>query len=154
MGVKAEHQQSWMRGLQDQIDVYPGIQPVDLMSYFNCNDPSDMFAQLNAIKNVIHKWGDSLRVHVEGTRALSCRQPIASLNTVFIDLALHLNVPLVPVTFVGGLPIEPVQTSLEFPIGYTHQDYHIGRAIYPERCSQWGTPDAFGPTQSASRQRM
>jgi 1-acyl-sn-glycerol-3-phosphate acyltransferase len=130
--VKTEHQQSWLRGLQDQIDAYPGMQPVDLMFYFNRNDPSDMFTHLNAIKSVIQKQCDSLLVHVDGTRALSCRQPTCRLSTVFIDLAIDLHIPIVPVTFVGGLPIESLQTRLEFPIGYTHQDYHIGRAIYPE----------------------
>jgi hypothetical protein len=48
-------------------------------------------------------------VHVEGTRSLTCRRPVASMSSVFLDMALTVGAPIVPVRFVGGLPVEPLE---------------------------------------------
>jgi hypothetical protein len=51
---------------------------------------------------------------------------------VFVDLALDADLPIVPVRFVGGLPIEEMETTLDFPVGYGKQDYYVGRPIMPD----------------------
>jgi hypothetical protein len=38
----------------------------------------------------------------------------------------------VPVRFIGGLPREPVEHRLEFPVGMGRQDIYIGRPLSPE----------------------
>jgi hypothetical protein len=44
-----------------------------------------------------------------------------------------VKVPIVPVRFVGGIPSDPpLETRLEFPLGYGRQDYWFGRPILPE----------------------
>ena len=130
--AKTEHQQSWMSKLFSYIYSYPQVKDPELIFYFQRDNPLSMLKLLNQIKNAIAKQGHSLMVHVEGTRLLSCRQPVTNLSAVFIDLALELNLPIIPVKFVGGLPVEPAAQRLEFPLGYTYQDYHLGKAIYPE----------------------
>ncbi|MDH6061598.1 SDR family NAD(P)-dependent oxidoreductase [Chrysosporum bergii ANA360D] len=130
--AKAEHRYSWISQMRHQLYSYPNSQDPELGLYFDRENPSSMMTVLAAIKKLITEQGRSVLVHVQGTCSLSCRQPVTSLSAVFIDLALELNLPIVPVKFVGGLPIEPLETRLEFPVGYTHQDYYLGKAIYPE----------------------
>ena len=91
-----------------------------------------MLNLLNSIKKTILEKKRSLLIHVEGTRSLTCRQPVTNLSTIFIDLALELNLPIIPVKFTGGLPIKPLEKRLDFPLHYTYQNYHLGKAIYPE----------------------
>jgi len=71
----------------------------------------------------------SLMVHVEGTRAFTCRHAVGKMSSAFVDLALKLGAPIVPVRFVGGLPVQPLQKGLEFPVDFGRQDYWIGRPI-------------------------
>ena len=73
----------------------------------------------------------SLLVHVEGTRAMAANQPVARLSSVFLDMAIDKDLPLVPVRFVGGLPAEPLEERLDFPYGNGKQDYLIGAPILP-----------------------
>ena len=74
----------------------------------------------------------SLMVHVEGTRALQARQPVSTMSGVFVDLALAANVPVIPVRFAHGLPLEPLSERLEFPVGLGRQAYHLGAPILPD----------------------
>jgi len=135
--AKAEHQDSWIGQLLTHFFYsYPTLNNPELMFYFDRDDQRSMYKLLNHIKEVMIEQGRSLLVHVDGTRALSCRQPVKHLSTVFINLAIELDIPIVPVGFVGGLPIEPLETRLEFPAGYTRQNYHLGQAIYPETLKQ------------------
>ena len=52
---------------------------------------------------------------------------------LLLFLALSADLPIVPVRFAGGLPIEaqPGSVRLEFPLGYAKQDIYIGRPIMP-----------------------
>jgi hypothetical protein len=75
--------------------------------------------------------GRSLMVHVEGTRSLSCRRPVQKMSGTFIDLALRLGCPIVPVRFTGGLPVEPLAARTEFPVGMGRQDLHLGPPLDP-----------------------
>jgi hypothetical protein len=57
---------------------------------------------------------------------------VTKISSIFLDLALDLALPIVPVRFGGGLPVEPVVGKLEFPIAHCAQDYTIGAPILPE----------------------
>jgi len=130
--AKTEHQNSWIGQLLAHLYSYPTLKDPQLMFYFDRDDQHAMLKLLSKLKEMMIEQGRSLLIHVDGTRALSCRQPVKQLSAVFLDLAIELNIPIIPVGFVGGLPIEPLETRLEFPIGYARQNYHLGTAIYPE----------------------
>ena len=72
-------------------------------------------------------------IHAEGTRAIHCRRPVERLSAVFTDLGLTI----VPVRFLGGLPIpgEGPGERLEFPYGYGRQDILIGSPIAADSLS-------------------
>ena len=40
--------------------------------------------------------------------------------------------PIVPVRFLGGLPVEPLESRLEFPLGHGRQRIHFGAPLLPE----------------------
>ena len=42
------------------------------------------------------------------------------------------NIPIVPIRFTGGLPVEPAKEKLEFAPGLAPQDIWIGRPILPQ----------------------
>src|SRR6185295_758706 len=73
--------------------------------------------------------GRSVMVHVEGTRALTCHQSVRTMSGTFIDLAMRVDCPIVPVRFTGGLPTEALAGPAEFPVGMGRQDIYIGRSI-------------------------
>ena len=67
----------------------------------------------------------------EGTRAHSARHRVEKMSGIFCDLAIETGLPIVPVRFRGGLPVEPVEEKLEYPVGMGRQDYWLGRPIAP-----------------------
>ena len=48
---------------------------------------------------------------------------------MLIDLAIKHGIPIIPVRFAGGLPLNAADEKLEFPIGFGQQDYYIGAVI-------------------------
>jgi hypothetical protein len=76
--------------------------------------------------------GRSVMVHVEGAMAHSCRTPVRKLSGAFLDMAIELGRPVVPVRFVGGLPVASVSGEIDFPVGMGQQDVHIGVPIMPD----------------------
>ena len=136
--AKIEHKSSWMGELSEQLRAYPEIKDIEFNFYFDRQNRSSMFDLLNQIEQKIRDRGNSLLVHVAGTRSRSCRQIIKDMSAVLIDFAIKLNLPIIPVKFVGGLPVEPLSSPLNFPYGYTHQDYYLGKAIYPQELSKLG----------------
>jgi len=76
------------------------------------------------------RW--SLHLAVEGARERAARHRLQSLSSVWIDLALELGLPLVPVRFLGGLPLEDPGFAQDLPVGFGAQSIHFGVALGPE----------------------
>jgi 3-oxoacyl-(acyl-carrier-protein) synthase/3-hydroxymyristoyl/3-hydroxydecanoyl-(acyl carrier protein) dehydratase/1-acyl-sn-glycerol-3-phosphate acyltransferase len=129
--AKAEHRASWIGRLTELCFAFPGVAPLATMLLIERDNPQQVaqgFAQLAA---TLRAGSASALVHVEGTRALACRRPVAKLSSALIDVALAAQVPIVPVRFAGGLPVEPLAARIEFPLGFGGQTYFIGRPIAP-----------------------
>ncbi len=126
--AKAEHRQSWLGALHDLSRRYFGS---DVLCFFERSNQQQLLGLLNAFDAESADEPTSLLVHVEGTRALHARNPVRQMSSV---LALRHRLPLVPVRFVGGLPVSGHAHAerLEFPIEYGQQDYYVGRALWPE----------------------
>ena len=88
-----------------------------------------MFGILSRLRESLGRGDRSFFVHCQGTRARSCRESTNTISSLFLDLAIEQNLPIVPVRFSGGLPVEPVEGKLEFPVGHTRQDYTVGAPI-------------------------
>ncbi len=129
--AKSEHRETWVGELIRRVVSRPGARDPGLLRFIEREDPTSVMRLRNDLTAEL-RAGKSLLVHVEGTRATSARARVATLSTVFLDLAVEADVPVVPLRFVGGLPDEPVATRLEFPVGYGRQDFFFGRPIAPD----------------------
>lgn len=130
--AKAEHKTSWLGWLIAHSFSYPGVTDPHLITFFEREDRESLVKIVGELAAEMQSGGRSAMVHVEGTRSLACRRPVVKMSSTFIDLALAVHAPIIPVRFVGGLPVEELERRLEFPIGFGRQDYWLGRPILPE----------------------
>ncbi|WP_437302134.1 beta-ketoacyl synthase N-terminal-like domain-containing protein [Sorangium sp. So ce388] len=133
--AKAEHRGTWVGELIRQSFTYPGITDPGLITFFDREDRDSLMRIIGDLAIDMAQRGKNVMVHVEGTRALSCRKPVVKMSSSFIDMALAVGAPIVPVRFVGGLPVEELPRRLEFPLGCGRQDFWIGRPLLPEELS-------------------
>ncbi|HRI11096.1 MAG TPA: 1-acyl-sn-glycerol-3-phosphate acyltransferase, partial [Nannocystaceae bacterium] len=126
--AKAEHRHTWVGESLRRLTARPGLRDPDLLRFIDRADPTSVL-RLRDDLLADFRAGRSALVHVEGTRARSCRERVTTMSSVFLDLAIAAGVDVVPVRFVGGLPIAPSAERLEIPIGHGKQDLWIGRPI-------------------------
>ena len=131
--AKVEHRETWLGRLIAHSFAYPGVTDPRVMTFFDREDKASLVRVIGELAAEMKGPGRSVMVHVEGTRSLSCRAPVEKMSGAFLDMALAVGAPVVPVRFVGGLPADPLETRLEFPLGMGHQDIHLGKPLMPER---------------------
>ncbi len=134
--AKKEHRETWLGKLILHGFAYPGLRDPRVIAYFDREDPASLPSILQDLAAMMRSDGKNVMIHVEGTRSLSCSKPVSKMSGVFIDMALTLGVPIVPVRFVGGLPRAEVETRLEYPFAMGRQDYYLGAPIHPETLSK------------------
>ncbi len=130
--AKDEHRTSWLGNLIRHNFQYPEVTDPRLITYFDREDKASLPKIVSGLAKEMQHEGRGVMVHVEGTRSLSCETPVEKMSGIFIDLALKIGAPIVPVRFTGGLPRTPVKERLEFPAGMGRQDYWLGTPILPE----------------------
>ena len=130
--AKMEHQQTWLGKLIAHCFTWPGARDPEVIAFFDRSDKASLPAIIGDLARQMAGPGKSVMVHVEGTRALSCRKPVEKMSGAFIDMALGVNAPIVPVRFTGGLPTEPLEVRTDFPVGMGSQDIWFGTPLLPE----------------------
>ncbi|HOY67673.1 MAG TPA: hypothetical protein PLP29_12355 [Candidatus Ozemobacteraceae bacterium] len=126
--AKPDHVNAWLAFLLEFAkDSLGGGHPFRLM-YFDRQNPQGL---IDSLKNEDRRDA-SLLVHVEGTRSLTADQPVTKMSSIFLDMPIDKNIPIVPVRFVGGLPAQANNDRLDFPYDNGKQDYLIGTPILPE----------------------
>jgi 1-acyl-sn-glycerol-3-phosphate acyltransferase len=108
------------------------VEDPQVIAFFDREDKASLPAILGKLAQEMAGPGRSIMVHVEGTRSLDCTTPVQKMSGAFLDMALTVNAPVVPIRFVGGLPREAIDKRIEFPIGMGKQDIYIGKPILPE----------------------
>jgi hypothetical protein len=139
--AKAEHMHSWLGQLLSRIYTYPGNRDAECVLYVPLNDGRAMLDLISGITTTIEAKRCGLLVHVAGSRILTCRDPVRYMSSAFLDVAIARHYPIVPLKFRGGLPEEPLEGFIDFPIGYGTQEYLIGRSISPEELEAVRAPD-------------
>lgn len=136
--AKEAHQSSWLgEWLRHTFD-HPALRPPEINFYRDEYAAASLVDMREALEGALARDRHSLLVHTAATRVLSCRVPLTVMSGFFVDLALRLDLPIVPVRFAGGLPVETMDDFRDFPIGFTGQDYHLGRAIRPGELAPLG----------------
>ncbi|MCB9698277.1 MAG: 1-acyl-sn-glycerol-3-phosphate acyltransferase, partial [Alphaproteobacteria bacterium] len=127
--AKAEHRTTWLGQLIQHCFAWPGVTDPEVITFFDRDDKASLPAIIGRLATQMAGPGKSVMVHVEGTRSLECRSPVEKMSGAFIDMAIHVDAPVVPIRFVGALPVEPLTERLEFPVGMGVQDVWIGTPI-------------------------
>jgi 1-acyl-sn-glycerol-3-phosphate acyltransferase len=130
--AKAEHRDTWLGKLIQHCFRYPDARDPNVITFFDRDDKGSMPEIISALATEMKGPGKSVMVHVEGTRSLDCRTPVQKMSGAFLDMALGVGVPVVPIRFVGGLPVDPLPERLEFPVGMGWQDIWLGEPIPAE----------------------
>ena len=130
--AKIEHQDTWLGHLIRHCFQYPDVRDPEVITYFDRTDRESLPRIIGQLAQQMSGPGRSVMVHVEGTRSLTCRAPVAKMSGAFIDMAVGVGVPIVPVRFVGGLPVDSLSERIEFPIGMGQQDIWFGRPLSPD----------------------
>ncbi len=134
--AKMEHKNTWLGNLIRHCFSYPGVRDPKLITYFDREDRASLPAIIGELARDMAGPGRSVMVHVEGTRALDCTSPVLKMSGAFIDMALAVGAPVIPVRFVGALPRETLDKRVEFPVGLGKQDIYIGTPLLPETLSK------------------
>ncbi|MBK6688717.1 MAG: polyketide synthase dehydratase domain-containing protein [Deltaproteobacteria bacterium] len=128
--AKIEHQTTWVGELIRRSFSYPQIRDPGVIEFFDRSDQGSLPEVIAGLRSRLAER--SLMVHVEGTRSLQCKDPVRKMSGAFIDLALATQTPIVPVRFVGALPVEPLSERLERPVGAGRQSIWLGAPLYPQ----------------------
>jgi len=131
--AKEEHRTTWLGRLIKHCFTYPGVKDPKVITFFDREDKASLPAILGELATEMSGPGRSVMVHIEGTRSLDCTTPVEKMSGAFLDMAMAVDAPVVPIRFVGGLPRQTLEKRLEFPIGMGQQDIWIGRPILPEQ---------------------
>ena len=131
--AKTEHQDTWLGHLIRQGFSWPGVNDPQVITYFDRADKASLMGVIARLHHGLRSRTNprSAMVHVEGTRAFDCTEPVRIMSGKFIDLALEADVPIIPVRFSGGLPRQPLTERTEFAIGMGRQDIWLGRPMRP-----------------------
>ena len=130
--ARLELNESWVGPFWEQCFEHPHIDDPDILLLIDRSSPEAVLASLEGAIERIRSDGTSLLIHVEGAHALRAGQPVEVVSTSLIDLAVARGIAIVPVRFAGGLPVEPVDEPLAFPVDYGKQDVWIGAPILAE----------------------
>ena len=130
--ARIENQTSWLDLFMQHAFSYPGLRRPRMSQYFDRSDSASLPGIIRQMSAEMAASGRSVMVHVEGAMAHSCRTPVRKLSGAFLDMAIELGRPVVPVRFAGGLPVAPVSGEIDFPVGMGQQDIHIGAPISPD----------------------
>ncbi len=129
--AKIEHRTTWLGNLIRHAFAWPGAHDPGVITYFDRSNREELPRIIGVLAREIAGGGKSVMIHVEGTRALTCRAPVQKMSGAFLDMAIATGAPVVPVRFAGGLPVEPLTAKLEYPVGMGGQRITIGAAILP-----------------------
>ncbi len=130
--AKEEHRGTWLGELIAHCFSYPDVADPKVIAFFDRQDKASLPRILGELAAEMTGPGRSVMVHIEGTRSLDCTTPVQKMSGAFLDMAIQVNAPVVPVRFVGALPRQPLEERIEFPIGMGRQDIYLGRPILPD----------------------
>jgi HAD superfamily hydrolase (TIGR01490 family) len=130
--AKQEHRDSWVGLIHQLTALEMGVNNPVKMLFFNRAQPRDMLKLLHDFSSSLTHDPFSLLIHTDGTRAQTAFTPVQGVSSVLINFAIAQQLPIIPVRFAGGLPIESNGGRLDFPQQMGQQDYYLGQAILPQ----------------------
>ncbi len=139
--ANAKHRDRWIGEIIRALEDHPDCRAVAQTVYFDQSQPASIFDILADIKQKMAAGPHSLFLHADGTRSRSCRDLTVHCSAAFLDFAIAMDIPVVPIRFSGGLPVQPIAGKAEFPVGHGSQDYRIGSPIEPSQLASLNLRD-------------
>ena len=130
--ARQELDESWVSPYFEYAYQHPHMTDPNIHLLIDRATPEAVFASLTSALDQVAREHNSLLIHAEGVHARQARQPVRIVSSTLVDLAVERNIPIVPVRFVGGLPLEPVEEPFAFPLDFGQQDVWIGAPIMPD----------------------
>lgn len=145
--AKAAHRNGWLGCVEQLITSHPATRAHRAMVYYDVDDPASIHDVCRRLTSAAEA-GSSILVHVEGTRHRSAqRGRVRMVAPLWADLALRHQLPIVPVRFVGGLPVEDQGRKFDLPVGHGATTIRLGPAVLPEQLA------ALAPEERAAELR-
>ena len=130
---KEGHKDTWVGALNNLGQELFQDSALTHLLTFNTKKPEELFKVLEKYRR--NYSPDSLLVFVEGKRLYTAGQQITKISSAIIDFAIKLEMPIIPVRFAGGLPLDNIgntKEKVDFTYGYGHQDCYLGKAIFTD----------------------
>lgn len=93
-------------------------------------DAVALWGLIPEIESSLRRYGRSFHIDAEGQREVSARAKLQEFSSVWTELALRLDMPIVPVRFYGALP-ERGEEPCDFPLGFGQENVYFGKPISP-----------------------
>ncbi|MCR5662886.1 MAG: hypothetical protein K6G50_12310 [bacterium] len=93
-------------------------------------DAVALWGLIPEIESSLRRYGRSFHIDAEGQREVSARAKLQEFSSVWTELALRLDMPIVPVRFYGALP-ECGKEPCDFPLGFGQENVYFGKPIFP-----------------------
>ena len=134
--AKAEHRGTWLGQLIAHSFTWPGVRDPRVITFFERENKEELGRIIADLGREMAAGERSVMVHVEGTRAFECRSPVVKMSGAFVDMAMAVGAPVVPVRFIGGLPADALSERTEFATGLGGQDIWLGAPILPDELAR------------------
>ncbi len=93
-------------------------------------DTVSLLGLVPEIERSLRLKGRAFHIDVEGRRETYAGYKLNELSSIWIDLALQLNIPIVPVRFYGALPQSGTDVC-DFPEGFGQENVVFGEPVSP-----------------------
>lgn len=140
--IKAEHVNGWVGAVERFALSEPGARYANPPYFFDQSAPQSIFSILDEFARVQAEGPQSLLVFVEGERMTSAKDRVGKVSAILLDFAIRHGLPIAPVAVACGLPQEPVEEKLDFPVNWGRQDYLIGSLIEPDELARHKLPES------------
>lgn len=105
------------------------------------DDPLGLARLVPLLRRDLAEGGWDLHVAAEGRRERTARVVLKTVSSAWIDLALDLDCPLVPVRFRGGLPLEDPGVAQDLPVGLGSQAILLGPPLMADALRPLSPPE-------------
>jgi len=128
-----DHGVDWADPMRDFLVAHQDI-PAELVAPVRgvpSGDARALLALLPELERDLASGRWSLHLAVEGARERQARHRLRELSMVWLDLASKYGLPVVPIRFLGGLPLEDPGHAQDLPLGFGSQSIFFGAPILP-----------------------
>ena len=148
--AKEEHRTTWLGTLIKHCFSYPEVADPGVIEFFDRDNKASLPGIIMKMAQMLAANEKAVMIHVEGTRAFQAEHHVVKMSGAFLDLAIQTGTPVVPLRFMGGLPVDPLAERTDFPVQMGKQDIYLGKSFSPQELAAL----PYGPRKEAVLARL